>query len=108
MVMKAVKASRVWTIPVVLALGLVYLQALVAVAQGDLRTGTWELNLGKSTLSPGPPPRGLTLRFQALGRQRQALGTVGEGRGNPISPGRNGLASPTDGRVRATTLRAYD
>src|SRR5260221_11788697 len=101
MVMKAVKASRVWTIPVVLALGLVYLQALVAVAQGDLRTGTWELNLAKSTFSPGPPPRRQTLTFQAAGPQWTALLQGVDAAGKPINPDMDDLAITFDGRDHA-------
>jgi cytochrome c553 len=41
--MKAVKVSRVWTILVLMALGRAYSQASVALAQSELRIGTWEL-----------------------------------------------------------------
>jgi hypothetical protein len=30
----------------------------------DLRTGTWKLNVGKSTFSPGPAPKSQTLTWQ--------------------------------------------
>jgi len=34
----------------------------------DLRIGTWELNVAKSKFSPGPPPKSLTLKFEAAGK----------------------------------------
>ena len=43
--MEPVKTSRVWTVAVVVALALAHSQASVATAQGELRVGTWELNL---------------------------------------------------------------
>ena len=103
--MKAVKVSPVWTIPVVLALGLVPLQAA---AQGDLRTGTWELNLAKSTFSPGPPPRRQTLTFQAAGPQWMALLQGVDASGKPINPDMDDLAITFDGRDHATPNMDYD
>jgi hypothetical protein len=108
MVMKAVKVSPVWTIPVVLALGLVPLQALVAAAQADLRTGTWELNLAKSTFSPGPPPRRQTLTFQAAGPQWTALLQGVDASGKPINPEMDDLAITFDGKDHPTPNVDYD
>ena len=62
-VMKAFKVSRVWTITVVLALGL----AARASAQGELRVGTWKLNLAKSTFNQGPAPKSVTIKIEAAG-----------------------------------------
>ena len=33
----------------------------------DPASGTWELNLAKSTFSPGPPPKSLTRTFEVTG-----------------------------------------
>jgi hypothetical protein len=107
-VMKAVKVSRVWTIPVVLALGLVPLQASVASAQGELRVGTWELNLAKSTFNPGPAPRRQTLTFQAAGPQWTALLQGVDASGQPINPDMNNLAITFDGKDHPTANLDYD
>ena len=45
----------------------------VASAQLESRVGTWELNVTKSTFSPGPPPQRQTLTFGAAGPQWTAL-----------------------------------
>jgi hypothetical protein len=107
-VMKAVKVSRVWTLPVVLALGLVPLHASVASAQGELRVGTWELNLAKSTFSPGPPPRRQTLTFRAAGPQWVALLQGVDASGTPINPDMNNLAITFDGKDHPTANLDYD
>ena len=106
--MKAVKVSRVWTLPVVLALGLVPLQASVASAQGELRVGTWELNLAKSTFSPGPAPRRQTLTFRAAGPQWTALLQGVDASGKPINPDMNNLAITFDGKDHPTANVDYD
>ena len=108
MVMKAIKVSRVWTLPVVLALGLVPPHASVASAQGELRVGTWELNLAKSTFSPGSPPRRQTLTFRAAGPQWTALLQGIDASGRPINPDMNNLAITFDGKDHATANVDYD
>ena len=104
-VMKAFKVSRVWTITVVLALGLATARAS---AQGELRVGTWELNLAKSTFSPGPPPQRQTLIFRAAGPQWTALLQGVEASGQPINPDMNNLAITFDGRDHPTATGDYD
>jgi hypothetical protein len=106
--MKAVKVLRVCTIPVVLALGLVPPEASVALAQGEVRVGTWELNLAKSTFSPGPPPRRQTLTFRAAGSQWTALLQGLDASGNPINPDLNNLAITFDGKDHPTANVDYD
>ena len=103
--MHSFKVSRVWTSTVVLALGLA--TARVS-AQGELRVGTWELNLAKSTFSPGPPPQRQTLIFRAAGPQWTALLQGVEASGQPINPDLNNLAITFDGRDHTTTTSDYD
>jgi len=104
--MKAFKVSRACTIPV--ALGLATASASVASAQGELRVGTWELNLAKSTFSPGPPPQRQTLTFKAAGPQWTALLQGVEASGQPLNPDMNNLAITFDGRDHPTANVDYD
>ena len=106
--MKAIKVSRVWAIPFVLTLGLVPPQASVTSAQGELRVGTWELNLAKSTFSPGPAPQRQTLTFRAAGPQWVALLQGVDASGKPINPDMNNLAITFDGRDHPTATVDYD
>ena len=105
--MKPVKFSHVW-IAIVLALCLVPAPASVASAQSDLRVGTWELNLAKSTFSPGPPPQRQTLTFRAAGPQWMALLQGIDASGKPINPDMNDLAITFDGRDHPTATVDYD
>src|SRR5579864_1835406 len=70
-VMKAINVS-LRVIPILAALCLAAALGSVASAQGD-RVGTWELNLAKSTFSPGPALKRQILTFQAAGPQWMAL-----------------------------------
>jgi hypothetical protein len=105
--MKPVKLSRV-RIAIVLALCLVPVPAWVASAQSDLRVGTWELNLAKSTFSPGPPPQRQTLTFRAAGPQWMALLQGIDASGKPINPDIHNLAITFDGRDHPTANADYD
>ena len=102
-VMKSFKVWRVWTITVVLGLA-----TARASAQGELRVGTWELNLAKSTFSPGPPPQRQTVIFRAAGPQWTALLQGVEASGRPINPDLNNLAITFDGRDHPTATVDYD
>jgi hypothetical protein len=107
--MKRVKASfDMWTVPVVWALCLVAVVASVAAAQIEARVGTWELNLAKSTFSPGPPPKKQTLTFRAAGPQWMALLQGIDASGKPINPDMNNLAINFDGRDHPTSNENYD
>jgi hypothetical protein len=106
--MKASKVSRAWTIPLVLGLCLVPVQVSLARAQGELRVGTWELNLAKSTFSPGPPPQRQTLTFRAAGPQWTALLQGIDASGKPINPDMNNLAITFDGKDHPTPSVDYD
>ena len=82
--------------------------ASVASAQSEPRVGTWELNLAKSTFSPGPPPKKQTLTFQAAGPQWIALLQGTEASGKPINPDMNNLAINFDGKDHPTANADYD
>ena len=96
------------TLTVMLTLGFAPSQASVASAQGELRVGTWELNLARSTFSPGPPPRKQTLTFRAAGPQWTALLQGVDATGRPINPDMNNLAITFDGRDHPTATEDYD
>ena len=74
----------------------------VAAAQDEPRVGTWELNLAKSTFSPGPPPKKQTLTFQAAGPHWTALLQGIDASGRPINPDLNNLAINFDGKDHPT------
>jgi hypothetical protein len=91
-------------IPLCLALG----HASPVSAQVESRIGTWELNLQKSTFSPGPAPRRQTLTFQKAGPQWTALLQGLDASGRPINPDMNNLAINFDGRDHPTATADYD
>ena len=80
----------------------------VGLAQGEARIGTWELNLSKSTFSPGPAPMRQTLTFQAAGPQWIALLQGIDATGRPINPDMNNLMISFDGREHSTPTSDYD
>jgi hypothetical protein len=82
--------------------------ASVVCAQGEARVGTWELNLAKSSFSPGPPPQRQTLTFQAAGPQWIALLQGIDASGKPINPDMNNLIITFDGRDHATPTANFD
>jgi hypothetical protein len=82
--------------------------ASVASLQDDIRVGTWELNLAKSTFSPGPPPQKQTLTFRPAGPQWTALVQGIDSSGRPINPDMNNLAITFDGRDHPTANADYD
>jgi hypothetical protein len=77
-------------------------------AQSLSRVGTWELNLEKSTFSPGPAPRRQTLTFQEKGPQWTALAQGIDASGQPISVDVNNLMINFDGRDHATPTADYE
>jgi hypothetical protein len=80
----------------------------IASAQGESRVGTWELNLSKSTFSPGPPPKRQTLTFQAAAPQWMVLLQGIDASGKPINPDMNNLMINFDGRDHPTETEDYD
>jgi FlaG/FlaF family flagellin (archaellin) len=60
-----VRAFR--SLPVIVGVA-VWVSSGAAPAQAaDSIIGTWTLNVAKSTYSPGPPPKNLTVKFEAAG-----------------------------------------
>ncbi len=107
--MKKPRFSRVgWAIRVVPPLCLVAVLAPVMSAQHEAWVGRWELNLAKSTFSPGPPPKRQTLTFQAVGPQWMALLQGIDASGNPINPDMNNLMITFDGRDHPTPTADYE
>ena len=108
-VTKSIKVSLiVWAIPVVLALCLVATLASVAFAQNEPRVGTWELNLSKSTFSPGPPPKRQVLTFHAAGPHWTALLQGIDASGRPINPDMSNVAINFDGKDHPTPNVDYE
>jgi len=106
--MKTGGVSRPVPMRFALSLGLISLQISLASAQAELRVGTWELNLAKSTFSPGPPPRRQTLTFRSAGPQWTALLQGIDASGKPINPDMNNLAITFDGKDHPTANVDYD
>ena len=106
--MRPTKVSHdTWANPLVL--GVLFAAAVsVAAAQDEPRVGTWELNLAKSTFSPGPPPKKQTLTFQAAGPHWVALLQGIDASGKPINPDLNNLAISFDGKDHPTANVDYD
>ncbi|HEY7169971.1 MAG TPA: hypothetical protein VH417_03930 [Vicinamibacterales bacterium] len=82
--------------------------AVVAAAQTDPRIGTWELNLGKSTFSPGPPPQRQTLWYKVEGQQMIALLQGVDAQGHPITPDPGNFTIYLDGKDHPTPRPGYD
>lgn len=55
------------TLPVIVGLAVWILSAPAPAQAADTIVGTWTLNVAKSTYSPGPPPKSLTVKFEAAG-----------------------------------------
>src|SRR5437764_398770 len=77
-------------------------------ADGDVRVGTWELNLAKSTFSPGPPPKKQTLWYKAEGRELMALIQGIDANGQPISPDAGNFTINFDGKDHPTPRPDYE
>jgi hypothetical protein len=56
-------------------------------AQSDPFIGTWQLNLAKSKYSPGPPPKSVSVNFQAEGQNHKLTTTGINAEGKPILGG---------------------
>ena len=93
---------------VVLSVCMLALVASVAGAQIESRVGTWELDLTKSTFSPGPPPQRQTLIYRAAGPQWTALLQGIDASGKPINPDVGNLLIKFDGRDHATPTADYE
>lgn len=101
--MKSIRLSAdTWLTRIALSLCIVPALASVGLAQNESRVGTWELNLAKSTFSPGLPPQRQTLTFRAAGPQWTALIQGIDASGKPINPDVNNLLITFDGRDHST------
>jgi hypothetical protein len=108
--MNAVNVRLVRCIPIMLATCSLGTLTSVASVQGDPQVGTWELNLAKSTFSPGPPPRRQTLTYKADGQGLTAVLLLQgvDAAGKPINPDASNLAITFDGRDHPTPSANYE
>jgi hypothetical protein len=97
-----------WAVRVGSPLWLATFFASAVFAQAESRVGIWELNLAKSTFSPGPAPKRQTLTFQKAGPQWTALLQGIDGSGKPISPDIGNLVINFDGKDHPTPAEDYD
>lgn len=104
--MNAVKHRLERAVPILLAL-LVALTSVV-IAQDDPHVGTWELNLSKSTFTPGPPPKRQTLWYKEEGKRLTALFQGVDAAGMPINPDPSNLTIYFDGKDHPTPQAGYD
>jgi hypothetical protein len=97
-------------IPVVLAMCSLGTLTPVASAQDDPQVGTWELDLAKSTFSPGPPPRRQTLTYQTQEHGFTAVLLVQgvDAGGKPINPEASNLVITFDGKDHPTPSANYE
>ena len=99
--------SRTATLGLILAFAAIAIISL-PVQAGDPLAGTWELNVAKSTYSPGPPPKGETRTYEVTGQQEKmtARRIVGEGTPTLIqfTASRDGKDYPYEGWSRADTI----
>jgi hypothetical protein len=101
-------SSTIRALRVALSLCLLTVSSGVAVAQIESRIGSWELDLARSTFSPGPPPQRQTLTYRAAGNQWTALIQGIDASGKPIDLDVNNLMINFDGRDHATATADYD
>jgi hypothetical protein len=106
--MKGVHVRFTRGVLIMLAISLLPALTSVASAQLDAHVGTWELNLEKSTFSPGPPPKKQSLWYKAEGKGLTALlqGIDADGKPTRLDP--NNLAIVFDGRDHPTPSLNYD
>jgi len=69
-------------------LGLIFATATLSVVSLSAQTsdplaGTWELNLGKSKFSPGPPPKSETRTYDVTGQQEKMIAKGMDAEGKP-------------------------
>jgi hypothetical protein len=61
-------SSRLSVYPLAAGVLLLGLGGIAGAQSTDPLVGTWKLNLAKSTFSPGPAPKAVTLRYEAAGQ----------------------------------------
>src|SRR5579864_7793292 len=90
-------------IPIMVAMCSLGTLTSIASAQGDPQVGTWELNLAKSTFSPGPPPQRQTLTYKTEGQESAVLLLQGvDATGKPINLDASNLVIIFDGKDHPT------
>ncbi len=68
-----------------LVLGLMVFGFVGAASAADVYTGTWKLNVAKSTYSPGPAPKAVTVVFAEKGADLALTATGTDSAGKPTS-----------------------
>jgi hypothetical protein len=106
--MNAVNLRLPQAVPVALAMCLVAVTTPRAFAQDDHHVGTWELNLEKSTFSPGPAPQRQTLWYKAEGRGLTALLQGVDATGKPLYPDPSNFIINFDGKDHPTSQLNFD
>jgi hypothetical protein len=108
-VMTTVNGWLVRGVPIMVAVYSLGTLTSVAFAQSDPQVGTWELNLAKSSFSPGPPPTRQILTYKAEVQGSAALLLQGvDAAGKPINPDATNLAITFDGRDHPTPSADYE
>src|SRR6202795_4574003 len=98
-----------WAIRLIPPLCLIAVLGSAASAQSESRVGVWELNLAKSTFSPGPPPQKQTLTYKAEGPGSAVLLLQGgDAAGKPINLDASNLVIVFDGKDHPTPNANYD
>jgi hypothetical protein len=64
--------------------GAILATAIVSAQAPDPMFGTWKLNVAKSTFSPGPAPKEMTVTIEAAGPGRKVTATGVNADGTPI------------------------
>jgi hypothetical protein len=95
------------TLGLFLATAAVTIMSLSAYASDPL-AGTWELNLEKSTFSPGPPPKSETRTYEVTGQQEKMVVKRIDSKGNETGFGftanRDGKDYPYEGSPTIDTI----
>lgn len=74
----------------------------VAVAQTDPHVGTWKMNAAKSSFTPGPGPKALTLVYTADGGNLVAFIQGTDAEDKPVNPDKNKQTIITDEKDHTT------
>ena len=94
-------------------LGLILATATVSIVSLSAQTsdplaGTWELNLGKSKFSPGPPPKSETRTYEVTGQQEKMIAKGMDAEGKPtlfqFTATRDGKDYPYTGSPNIDTI----
>jgi hypothetical protein len=81
---------------------IVILGAGAAAQENDPMNGVWKLNIAKSTFSPGPAPKEMTVTIEPAGAGRKVAVTATAGDGTPIKWGYTGNFDRKENKVTGT------